>query len=126
LKTLFFYIMAKLPNRPVWFTKDGQRRAASWTVEARDLVRDGWTQEVIDREPEVTVKDAIPEIVVEAGVDAYDVDSLKYGREEDLVDLEKLTKQELIDWALDQGEDIAPNLLKADILEICEGLAGVE
>lgn len=119
--------MAKLPNRPVWFTKDGQRRAASWTVEARDLVRDGWTKEDVDCDPEVRTANTIPEIVVEAGVDAYDIDSEKYLKdEEDLIDLEKLTKQELIDWALDLGEDIAPNLLKADVLEICEGLAGIK
>ena len=41
---------------------------------------------------------------------------------EDAVDLDSMTKQQLLDWALEQGHDLVDGKLKAEILVECKAI----
>lgn len=111
--------MAHLKKLPTWFVKDGKRRSAFYTIQARELVEAGWVEEGAKAEKREPIKRQ-PEIIVEAGTTAYDsTDALQEPQaEED--DLDSMTKAELLDWALEHGEDLPSNDLKAEILAKCK------
>jgi hypothetical protein len=111
--------MAHLKKLPTWFVKDGERRAAYWTVQARELRNEGWVEEGEKAEVRKPIEKQ-PEIVVEAGTTAYDsTDALQEPQAEEN-DLDGMTKAELLDWALERGHDLPNNDLKAEILEACK------
>jgi hypothetical protein len=107
--------MAHLDKLPTYFVRGGERRAAYYTIQARELLADGWVEEgekaVVAPEPK-----PLPEIVVEAGQDAYDDDSFKLEEES----LDEMTKAELLEYALDHGHDLKNTLSKADVLKTCK------
>ena len=111
--------MAHLKKLPTYFVKGDERRAAYWTVQARELRAKGFVEEGEKAEVRKPIEKQ-PEIVVEAGGTAYDsTDSLQEPQaEED--DLDGMTKAELLDWALDRGHDLPNNDLKAEILKACK------
>lgn len=111
--------MAHLRKLPTYFVKGDERRAAYWTVQARELRAKGFVEEGEKAEVREPIEKQ-PEIVVEAGGTAYDsTDSLQEPQaEED--DLDGMTKAELLDWALDRGHDLPNNDLKAEILKACK------
>lgn len=111
--------MAHLKKLPTYFVKGDERRAAYWTVQARELRAKGFVEEGEKAEVREPIEKQ-PEIVVEAGGTAYDsTDSLQEPQaEED--DLDGMTKAELLDWALDRGHDLPNNDLKAEILKACK------
>jgi hypothetical protein len=110
--------MAHLSKLPTWFVKGKERRAAYFTIQAREFLQMGF-----EAESEVTVRKPIekqPEILVEAGTTAYDsTDAPQETLAED-GDLDRMTKAELVEWAADQGEDLNSFLLKAEILKLCK------
>jgi hypothetical protein len=108
--------MPHLEKLPTWFVKGDQRRAAYYTINARELIADGWTEEGEKAAPAPAPKPQ-PEILVEAGQDAFDDDSIKEPLGERL---EEMTKAELLDWALDQGHDLKNALPKAEIFKLCK------
>ena len=111
--------MAHLKKLPTWFVRNGDRRAAYWTVQARELKADGWVEEGEKAEVRKPIEKQ-PEIVVEAGGTAYDsTDSLQEPQAEEN-DLDGMTKAELLDWALERGHDLPNNDLKAEVLEACK------
>ena len=69
--------MAHLEKLPTYFVRGDERRAAYYTIQARELLADGWTEESGDNEI-VAAKTSkpMPEIVVEVGVDAFVSDAL--------------------------------------------------
>lgn len=79
-----------------------------WEAEGFAVVDDGFVPEPPPRK--------LPEIVVEAGIDAYEPDSEKL---EGQLTLEDMTKMELLDWAMERGVDLKNNLPKAQILAAC-------
>lgn len=111
--------MAHLRKLPTYFVKGDERRAAYYTIQARELRAKGFVEEG----ERVEVRKPIerqPEIVVEAGGTAYDsTESLQEPQAED-DDLDGMTKAELLDWALDRGHDLPNNDLKAEILKACK------
>lgn len=63
--------MALLSKRPTWFVKDGVRRAAYYTVQARELMAEGFVPE--DDAPKVAdTNKPLPEVPVVAGGDAFE------------------------------------------------------
>ena len=114
----FFSIMAHLKKLPTWFVKGEERRKAYYTVEARELIADGWKEEGVKAEAAPAPK-PLPEIVVEAGTDAYDDDSDKEPLGERL---EEMTKAELLQWAREQGEELNPYATKVRIFEQCKAI----
>ena len=108
-----------LNKLPTWFVKGDSRRAAYYTVQARELRAAGYVEE---GEKAVAKKpiERQPEIIVEAGTTAYDsTDALQEPQAED-GNLDSMTKAELLEWALDNGHDLPNNDLKAEILKKCK------
>ena len=69
--------MAHLKKLPTWFVKGDERRAAYYTIQARELRAAGYTEEGAKAEVKQPIERQ-PEILVEAGGTAYDsTDSLQ-------------------------------------------------
>tara|TARA_Y100001973_G_scaffold105198_1_gene177514 strand:+ start:1241 stop:1597 length:357 start_codon:yes stop_codon:yes gene_type:complete len=113
--------MAHLSKLPTWFVKGKERRAAYFTVQARELIELGFKAESGEEEPKARKPiERQPEIVVEAGTTAYDsTDAPQEPLAED-GDLDRMTKAELLAWASDQGKELNSFLLKAEILKRCK------
>ena len=111
--------MAHLKKLPTYFVKGDKRRAAYYTIQARELRAAGFVEEGEKAEVRKPIEKQ-PEIVVEAGADAFDsTDSLTEPlAEED--DLEGMTKAELLDWAMEKGHDLKNALPKAEIFKLCK------
>ena len=108
-----------LKKLPTWFVKGNLRRAAYYTIQARELRARGYVEEGEKTEARKPIEKQ-PEIVVEVGTTAYDsTDALQEPQTEDN-DLDGMTKAELLDWALDQGHDLKNALPKTEILEACK------
>ncbi len=108
-----------LRKLPTFFVKGDSRRAAYYTIQAKELRAQGYVEEgekAVARKPAPRQ----PEIAVEAGAEPYDsIESLTEPMaEED--SLEDMTKAELLDWALERGHDLPNNDLKAEIFAACK------
>ena len=115
----FVPVMAHLEKLPTYFVKGDERRAAYYSVTARELLAAGFTPEdgeVVIREP---IKEQ-PEIVVEAGTTAYDSTDAPQEPQAEEDDLDGMNKAELIDWAADHGVEVKPYATKSSILEACK------
>ncbi len=113
------FFMAHLQELPTWFVRGDERRAAYFTVHARELRAEGFAEEgekAQARKP----AERLPEIVNEVGAEPFDsTESLTEPMAED-DDLDGMTKAELLDWAMDQGHDLKNALPKAEILALCK------
>lgn len=110
-------IMAHLEKLPTYFVKGDERRAAYYTIQARELRERGYVEE---GERAVAAKpiERQPEIVNEVGAEPYDsTESLTEPVGESL---EEMTKAELLDWALEHGVDLPNNDRKAEIFAACK------
>jgi len=115
--------MAHLRKLPTYFVKGDERRAAYYTIDARELRAVGFVEEGAAPSKPIEVHkpaERQPEIVVEAGAEAYDsVDSLTEPMAEEEA-LEDMTKAELLDWAMEKGHDLKNALPKAEIFRKCK------
>ena len=109
--------MPHLDKLPTWFVRGDERRAAYYTIQARELKAAGYTEEGEKAAPASQPK-PLPEIVNEAGAEPYD--STESLTEPVAETLETMTKAELLDWALDHGHDLPNNDRKADIFAACK------
>lgn len=109
--------MAHLKKLPTYFVKGDKRRAAYYTIQARELRAAGYVEE---GEKAVAAKpvERQPEIVVEVGAEPYD--STESLTEPIAETLEEMTKAELLDWALERGHDLPNNDKKAEIFAACK------
>ena len=98
--------------------KDGVRKEVYWSVTKRQMIEDGWARENETPAPKREVS-KLPQIVVEAGVEAFSPEATKI-EEEPSEDLEDMTKAELLEWAMERGVDLPNNDRKAEILEACK------
>ena len=115
--------MAHLDKLPTYFVKDGERRPAYYTIQARELRAEGFVEE---GEKAVAKKplERQPEILVEAGGSAYDsMESIQEPMGEE-GKLEEMTKSELLDWALEQGHDLKNAAPKSEIFAQCKEIEG--
>lgn len=111
--------MAHLKKLPTYFIKGDKRRAAYYTIQARELRNAGYTEEgekAVAKQP----IERQPEIIVEAGTTAYDSTDALQEPQSDGETLEEMTKAELLDWALDRGHDLKNALPKAEIFKLCK------
>lgn len=111
--------MAHLEKLPTYFTKGDQRRAAYYSIQARELIAAGWTVEG----GEVAVREPIekqPEILVEAGTTAYDSVEAEQEPQAEEGDLDGMNKAELLEWAADHDIEVKPYAAKSVILEACK------
>lgn len=113
------FFMAHLKKLPTYFVKDGKRRGAFYTIQARELTAAGWVEEGEKAEAAKPIE-RLPEIVNEVGAEPYDsTESLTEPLAEG-DDLDSMTKAELLDWALEKGHDLPNNDLKSEILSACK------
>lgn len=116
-----------LKKLPTYYVKGDDRRAAYYTIQARELIADGYVEEGVEAgSPEATAiktpepLERQPEIVVEAGADAFDsTDSLTEPMAAENA-LEEMTKAELLDYAMEHGHDLKNALPKAEIFKLCK------
>ena len=111
--------MAHLKKLPTWFVKGEERRSAFFTIQARELLEQGFVEEGAKAEKREPIKKQ-PEIVVEAGTTAYDSTDTLQEPQADEDDLDGMTKAELLGWALDKGHDLKTALPKTEILKACK------
>jgi len=111
--------MPHLNKLPTWFIKGGKRKAAYYTIQAREFRAEGYVEE---GEKAVAAKplERLPEIVNEVGAEPYDSTESLTEPVAKKGDLDSMTKAELLDWALDHGEDLPSNDLKAEVLAKCK------
>ena len=117
------FFMAHLKKLPTYFVKGDKRRAAYYTIQARELRAEGYIEE---GEKAVAAKpiERLPEIVNEAGAEPYD--STESLTEPVAETLEEMTKAELLEWAMDRGHDLPNNDKKADILQACKEIEAAQ
>ena len=108
-----------LKKLPTYFVRGDERRAVFYTIDARELRAKGWTEEGEEAKPRESAT-RLPEIVVEAGAEPFDSTESLTEPMADEDDLDAMTKAELLDWALDHGQDLPNNNKKAEILEACK------
>ena len=108
-----------LKKLPTWFVKGDSRRAAYYTIQARELRAKGYVEEGAKAEVKKPIERQ-PEIVVEAGASAYDSTDALQEPQSDGETIEEMTKAELLDWAMDQGHDLKNALPKAEIFKLCK------
>lgn len=111
--------MAHLKKLPTYFVKGDKRRAAYYTIQARELRERGYVEE---GEKAVAAKpiERLPEIVNEVGAEPYDSTESLTEPMAEKEDLDSMTKAELLDYAMDHGVDLPNNDLKAEILAACK------
>ena len=111
--------MAHLKKLPTYFVKGDERRAAYYTIQAKELRAAGFVEEGEKAQVRKPIEKQ-PEIVVEVGAEAFDsTESLTEPQAEE-GDLDGMTKAELLDWAMDKGHDLKNALPKAEILAACK------
>jgi hypothetical protein len=116
-----------LKKLPTYYMKGDDRRAAYYTIQARELIADGYVEEGVEagtpEAAEIKTPEPLerqPEVVVEAGADAFDsTDSLTEPMAATDA-LEEMTKAELLGWAMDHGHDLKNALPKAEIFKLCK------
>lgn len=110
-----------LRKLPTYFVKGSSRRAAYYTIQARELKAAGYVEEGVKAEARPPIEKQ-PEIVVEVGTIAYDsTEALQEPLSEE-GDLDGMTKAELLDYAMDLGHDLKNALPKAEILALCKDI----
>lgn len=114
--------MAHLKKMPTYFVKGEERRAAYYTIDARELLAKGFVEEGTEPGNRIEAHEPKPlaETLVEVGVDAFEPDAIKAEGSED--NLEEMTKAELLEFALERGVDLPNGDRKADILAECRKL----
>ena len=65
--------MALLDKRPTWFVKGDRRRAAYYTIQAKELRDAGFVEEGKEPAKPAVLEDKLPEVPVVAGGDAFEV-----------------------------------------------------
>ena len=108
-----------LRKLPTWFVKGDSRRAAYYTIQARELRAAGYVEEGEKAEVKKPIERQ-PEIIVEAGASAYDSLEAIQEPQSDGETIEEMTKAELLDWAMDRGHDLKNALPKAEIFQLCK------
>jgi len=114
--------MAHLKKMPTYYVKDGVRKSAYYTIQARELVAKGFVEEGAEPAKKIEAHEPkpVPETLLEVGVDAFEPEAVKAEGSED--SLEEMTKAELLAFAMERGVDLPNNDRKADILAECRKL----
>ena len=96
------------------YRRGEQYRCTHHTAIASFLEDTGWILE--GEEAKIAEPQPLPEVAVEAGGDAFDMESKV---EEPSEVLGEMTKAELLDYAMERGHDLKSSLPKAEILAAC-------
>lgn len=111
--------MAHLSKLPTYFVKGDKRRAAYYTIQARELRAEGYVEEGA-KAAAYKPAERQPEIVNEVGAEPFDSTESLTEPMADEEDLDSMTKAELLSYALLHGVDLPNNDLKSEILAACK------
>jgi hypothetical protein len=119
-----------LKNRPVYFVKDGNRRAVYYSVDARELAEGGWEIEQSIPTPTAPPEVKLAQLKSDQGPTGVSGIPGPTGImvEEPVIeptepDLDGMTRAELIEFAEANDIEFKSNAPKADILEACKEFA---
>lgn len=102
-----------LKKYPTYFVKDGIRKAVYYTVDARQLSERGWIEE--------SVKSAEPVKVTGVPIPITKPEPIEVAPEvEEDVDLDEMTRAELMTFAEKNDIEFKSYASKAEILEACK------
>lgn len=111
---------------PKYYVKDGERRAVYYTAEVRDLTSLGW---VAEESPKKAAKaKSAPEPATESKpqeqseAPRLEADVVVEGESDSQPSFDFMTKNELLQYALDRGVDLPNNAPKAQLVEACKAL----
>jgi hypothetical protein len=102
-----------LKERPTYFVKNGVRKPVYYSVDARQLIENGWEEEGKSKP-----KAKQPEPVIEEKVELLPYEPAKEEIQE--TSLDEMTKAELVEYAEENEIEIDPYSLKSVILEACK------
>ncbi len=106
-----------LKNRPTYFTKDGIRKPVYYTVDARQLVEDGWVEEGVVEAKAPAKIEATPVITTTPEPTSTESEVAPEPKTE--VDLGGMTRAELVQFAEANDVEFKSYGSKAEILEAC-------
>jgi hypothetical protein len=110
-----------LKNRPTYFVKNGVRKPVYYTVDARQLIENGWTEEGGSAVPEpVKVTGVAIPITSPEPAKAKENEATEPKTE---VDLDGMTRAELVEFAESNDIEFKSYASKAEILEACKEFA---
>lgn len=110
--------MAHLKKLPTYYVKGDHRVPVYYTVDASELLKQGYVEEGNESgRIEAYVPNKLPEVAVEAGGEAFDMEDKL---EEASQDLDAMTKAELMEYADEHGIEYKPAQPKAEILKLCK------
>lgn len=112
---------------PKYYVKDGERRAVYYTAEVRDLTSLGWVAEESPKKATTKAKPApepAPELQPQGQPEAprLEADVVVEGDTDSQPSFDFMTKNELLQYALDRGVDLPNNAPKAQLVEACKAL----
>jgi hypothetical protein len=107
-----------LKNRPTYFVKNGVRKPVYYTVDARQLIENGWTEEGGSAAPEPVKVTGIP--IPITSPEPVKVEENKTTESKTEVDLDGMTRAELVEFAESNDIEFKSYASKADILEACK------
>jgi hypothetical protein len=105
-----------LKNRPTYFVKNGIRKPVYYSVDARQLIENGWAVEG-------SVAEAAPVKIAESPVaiaDPKPADIKPEAEPEAEPDLDSMTRAELVQFAEANDVEFKSYASKAEILEACK------
>lgn len=106
-----------LRNFPRYFKKGNETRKAYYTVEARELVADGW-QEIIESSPD---REKVEIVIPQEGVlEINNTEDTGSPEDNDSIDFHDMTKNELMKFATENGLSFKPTMNKSSLVDICD------
>jgi hypothetical protein len=85
--------MAHLKKLPTYFVKDGVRREAYFTVQARELLEQGFVEEGAEKAEPAERNTPLPEVPVVAGGDGFEFELIEEEEAEEAVEEEAEEKK---------------------------------
>lgn len=120
-----------LGNYPLYFVKGARRKAAYYTVQVRELLADGWTEEqatepaaseqlaVVPEQLIAVAPEQSVEIEPEQPVAAVEPEPVTTELEQSDKGLGEMTKAELVAYAEANGVEFKQYATKSEIIEAC-------
>ncbi len=106
-----------LKNRPTYFTKNGIRKPVYYSVDARQLVENGWIREQVAEAKTPVVVEAAAVAAAPPETEKIEPETTSQSTKE--VDFGGMTRAELIRFAEENNLEFKSYGSKAEILEVC-------
>lgn len=109
-----------LKNRPTYFVKNGIRKPVYYSVDARQLIENGWVEEGTSVAPEPIKVTGVPIPITSPEPAKVEVEAETAPESEAEADLDAMTRAELVQFAEANGIEFKSYASKSEILEACK------